>query len=122
MLNTYPTLLLEINKKEQLEIKDVSFVVGYSNYSAFAGIYLTYEEIKNLENKENIFILINALIHQKDFEDFKETALTLIKLGFNFIIQDIGALSFIYKIPLLYRYHLEINLLCYLFLIKAFCP
>ena len=90
-------LLLEINNKEDLSLNGIYKVVGFYKYTSFGGLYLTIDELKDIKDKENIFILLNALIHQKDFEDFKETALTLIKLGFNFIIQDIGALYFIYK-------------------------
>ena len=96
MLNQKPALLLEINKKSQLDIKGVSFVVGYYKYSSFAGLYFNYEEIKALDNKQNIFVLINALIHQKDLEDFKVEIDKLIPLGVNFIVQDLGALSYIY--------------------------
>lgn len=89
---------LEINNKNDLLKFNANMVVGYTNYSAFAGLILSLDELKEIKNKEKIFIILNALIHQKDLENFKKEITPLVDLGFNFIIQDLGALSYIYSI------------------------
>ena len=96
-MNKNKIVLLEINSLSQLDIPNVFFVVGYEKYTSFSGVYLSYEELQRIDNKEKMFVLINALIHQKDLDDFKKEMDRLIPLGVNFIIQDLGALLYVRK-------------------------
>ena len=54
-----------------------------------------FEEIKKLEHKEKIYLLLNALIHEDEIEEAKKEVLRLEALGVNFIIQDLGLFTYL---------------------------
>ena len=91
-----PKILLGINK-----IDDISkfpcdgYVLGYDKFTLFAPHYFSFEELKSIRNKGKIYILLNALIHEDKLPEFKSELTKLVELGFNFIVQDMGALSVI---------------------------
>lgn len=90
-----PKLLIAITSLSQCSIEADGYIVGYNKYSSFASIYLKDEELFGLEHKEKFYILLNALIHEKDLVDFKECIDKLTQYNFYFIVQDIGALSYL---------------------------
>lgn len=89
-----PALLLYINKKDQLSIKADAYIVGYKKYTSFGAYRFNYEEIKELSKDKIIFVLLNSLIHEDNLQDFKIEADKLMELDVNFIVQDIGALTY----------------------------
>ena len=87
-------LLISVSSISDLSIEAYGYVLGYEKYTLFASSYFSYEEIKNIKDK-NIYILLNALIHEKDLEDAKKEVDKLIPLGVNFIVQDVGLLTYL---------------------------
>ena len=87
-------ILLGIKDLKDIEKYPVDgYVLGYEKYTLFAPNRFSYEEIKSLKNKDNIYILLNALIHQDNLQDFKLEVQKLIELKVRFIIQDMGAFA-----------------------------
>lgn len=84
-----PLLLINIANLEDLSIEADGYILGYEKYTFFAPYLFSYEEIKSVSHK-NIYVLLNALIHQKDIEEAKKEVDRLINLGVNFMIQDFG--------------------------------
>jgi len=93
--NYHSKLLISISDLSQLSLKADGYVLGYEKYTSFAAHLFTYEEIKSIKNRKKIFILLNAMIHEKDLSKFEKEANRLIKLNVNFIVQDAGALYYL---------------------------
>ena len=89
-----PKLLISIRDLSDLNLPSDGYVLGYEKYTSFASHCFTYEEIKTVKNKP-IYILLNALIHEKDIEAVKKEVDRLIKLDVNFIVQDVGLLTYL---------------------------
>ena len=95
-----PELLLTINKLEQLNLKSDAYIVDYEKFTSFGAYRFSYEEIKELSKDKKLFVLLNALIHEDNLQVFKDEVDKLIKLNINFMIQDIGGMSYILsKVP-----------------------
>ena len=87
-------LLLEINKLEDINKYPADgYVLGYEKFTFFASKRFNYEEVKAASEKANIYVLLNALLHEDYLRDFKLEAAKLSKLKVSFIVQDMGALS-----------------------------
>ena len=87
-------LLISISSLDDLSLKADGYVLGYEKYTLFASSYFSYEEVKSIKDK-NIYILLNALIHEKDIDDALKEVDRLIELGVNFIVQDFGLLTYL---------------------------
>lgn len=82
-------LLISISSLRDLSLLADGYILGYDKYTLFASHYFSYDEIKSVKDK-NIYVLINALIHQKDLKGACQEVDKLVDLGVNFIVQDIG--------------------------------
>ena len=89
-----PKTILSISSLDDLNLEADAYALGYEKYTLFAAHYFSYEEIKSIKDK-NIFILMNALIHEKEVEEAIKEVDKLISLGVGFIIQDIGLLKYL---------------------------
>ena len=74
-------------------LKADGYVLGYEKYTFFAPQNFSYEEVKKVSKNNRIFLLLNALIHEKEVEEVKKEIDILIELDISFIIQDLGLLS-----------------------------
>lgn len=90
-----PKLLVAITSLSQIDSGVDGYIVGYNKFTSFASIYLKDDELFSLKHKEKFYILLNALIHEKDLGEFKKCIDNLTIYDFNFIVQDIGALSYL---------------------------
>lgn len=89
-----PEIITSINNLEDINyIQSDGYAFGYQKYTSFAPNYFSYEEIKNIKTDKKLFVILNALLHEKDIDDFKKEIDKLSKLNIGFIIQDLGALS-----------------------------
>lgn len=83
-------LLISLTSLEHI-YPSYGIVLGYEKYTFFASYIARKEELKNIKEKDKIYLLLNAMLHQKDVEDFKNTVKELIDLGYqNYIVQDLG--------------------------------
>ncbi|MCR4911761.1 MAG: U32 family peptidase [Bacilli bacterium] len=91
-------LLLTVKELKDIEKYSADgYVLGYEKYTFFGASRFSYDEIASISNKANVFVLLNALIHENNIEDFNSEINKLAKLDVNFIVQDTGALSLILK-------------------------
>ena len=92
-------VLLGIKDLKDIEKYPVDgYVLGFEKYTLFAPKCFSYDEIRSIKEKEKIYILLNALIHQDNLDDLKDELNKLVKLDVNFIVQDIGLLSLIQEL------------------------
>lgn len=89
-----PKLLIGVSSFKDLSLEAYGYVLGYEKYTSFASSTFSYEEIKSIKDK-NVYILMNALIHEKELIEAKKEIDKLIPLGVNFIVQDIGLLHYL---------------------------
>lgn len=82
-------ILVSVDNLTNLPSAD-GYVLGYEKYTFFAKHRFTFEEIKTFEKQENLYLLLNVMLHEKDVEDFKKEAKKLSELKVNFIVQDLG--------------------------------
>lgn len=90
-------LLIAIKSLDKIDNSTDGFVLGYEKYTAFSAHRFSYEEISSLKDKSNIYILMNALIHQNVLKDALYEVDRLVELGVNFIFQDIGLVHYLKK-------------------------
>ena len=107
-------ILISIDDLTSLPTAD-GYVLGYEKYTFFAKKRFAFEEIKVFEEQEKIYLLLNAMLHESDVEDFKVEAKKLSDLKVNFIVQDLGMVeilkSFVDKSRIIYNpYTLVCNL------------
>ena len=93
-----PKVLISIKNIEDLSLKADGYVLGYEKFTLFASHSFKYEELLKIKQLDKVYLLLNALIHQDKWEEFKKEADKLTKLPINFIIQDIGAFNYIKEI------------------------
>ena len=82
-------LLISIDNLNELPSAD-GYVLGYEKYTFFSKHRFSYQEIKEFAHPEKNYLLLNAMLHEKEVDDFKKEAQKLSKLNINFIVQDLG--------------------------------
>ena len=86
-----------------------SFVLPLKDYSIGFNEYYTIDEINEMSNKHNVYVIMNKFLHKKidDFKDIYKSFNTNIK----FIVEDIGLVNIIDKKRLiLYENHILSNI------------
>ena len=94
-MNTKVKILISLSSLEDLNYPVDGYVIGYDKFSLFANEYFSFEEIKDIKKKNQIYILFNALINEERLEEVIFEINRLIPLGFNFIVSDVGLLELI---------------------------
>lgn len=88
-------LLIAISKPKDLLLPADGYILGYEKFTCFASYNVNFEELKAISKDKNIFLSLNAIIHEDNLQDFKEEIDKLIELPISFIVQDVGALAYI---------------------------
>ena len=88
-----PKVLISIKDLDELNLNADGYVMGYEKYTLFAPKYFAYREIKKAQTNKNVFVLLNAMIHQNELNKFIREVKKLAKLNISFIVQDIGAVN-----------------------------
>lgn len=97
-MNFKNKILISISSFNDLSLDADGYVLGYEKYTLFAEKNFLYEEIKNIKEKNKIYLLLNALINENEIEDAKKEIKILIDDGFNLIISDFGLFNYAHKI------------------------
>ena len=96
-------LIVSINDEIQLDIlKDYvdGFVVGLNKFTAYSSSFFCCEKILLLAEKYEIYVLINAFIHQNEIEEFKATVSSLIHPRIHYIVGELGAVRILKSLGL----------------------
>ncbi len=88
-----PKLLINVKNSKDFNIEAFGYVLGYKKFTFFASKYFSYSFIKKYAKNKNIYVLLNALLHESEINSFKNEINKLIQLPINFIVQDIGILN-----------------------------
>ncbi len=88
-----PKLLINVKNSNDFNIEAFGYVLGYKKFTFFASKYCSYSFIKKHAQNKNIYVLLNALLHESEINSFKKEINKLIQLPINFIVQDIGILN-----------------------------
>lgn len=88
-----PKLLINVKNSKDFNIEAFGYVLGYKKFTFFASKYFSYSFIKKYAQNKNIYVLLNALLHESEINSFKKEINKLIQLPINFIVQDIGILN-----------------------------
>lgn len=88
-----------------------SFILPLNTYSIGFNVYFNVEEINELSNKENIYIMINRFIHKDDLINIEKVLKAIeIERIKGIFIEDLGLLSFIPKEKvIIYQNHMINN-------------
>ena len=96
--NLKPDILISIRSLDDLKLPSDGYVLGYEKYTIFAPFYFNYEDVKKSCKDKTIYLLLNAMIHENNLDDFKLEINKLIDLPIKFIVQDLGALNYLLKV------------------------
>lgn len=88
-----PKLLISVKNVNDLNLEAFGYVLGYKKFTFFASKYFSYSFIKKHAQNKNIYVLLNALLHESEINLFKREINKLLQLPINFIVQDIGILN-----------------------------
>lgn len=88
-----PKLLINVKNSKDFNIEAFGYVLGYKKFTFFTSKYFSYSFIKKYAKNKNIYVLLNALLHESEINSFKNEINKLIQLPINFIVQDIGILN-----------------------------
>lgn len=88
-----PKLLINVKNSKDFNIEAFGYVLGYEKFTFFASKYFSYSFIKKHAQNKNIYVLLNALLHESEINLFKREINKLLQLPINFIVQDIGILN-----------------------------
>lgn len=88
-----PKLLISVKNVNDLNIEAFGYVLGYKKFTFFASKNWSYQFVKKQSTHKNIYVLLNALLHESEMNTFKKEIKKLMQLPINFIVQDIGILN-----------------------------
>ena len=93
-----PKILVSIFSLETLDLNVDGYILGYEKFTSFGAKRFSYEEIEEISKTKNVYLLLNSLIHENNLQFFKYEVDRLSTLNINFIVQDLGALSYLCRV------------------------